>query len=198
MRPPPNGRLQSKQTMRPPSLRAHPFDTPSPIVTQIRLVFALTSPPSRLFSFASGSGDTSESVGENRGTSMRCSKCGFDNPAGMRFCGKCRTALALTCPNCSFENPPGFDFCGQCAAGLNGDGGIAKAAAAASKPAATAAGELRARVPARMGQQEPLRAYRIETAGPRYLQLVHRRLRHGGFEGRQGAPRRVGYLGEAE
>ena len=94
-------------------------------------------PAVELFSFAFGSGDTSDSVGENRGTSMRCSKCGFDNPAGMRICGKCRTALALTCPNCSFENPPGFDFCGQCAAGLNGDGGIAKAAAAASKPAAT-------------------------------------------------------------
>jgi class 3 adenylate cyclase len=37
----------------------------------------------------------------------------------MKFCGKCRTSLALTCPNCSFENPPGFDFCGQCAAALS-------------------------------------------------------------------------------
>jgi class 3 adenylate cyclase/predicted ATPase len=50
---------------------------------------------------------------------MRCPKCEFDNPRGMKFCGKCRTSLALTCPNCSFENPPGFDFCGQCAAALN-------------------------------------------------------------------------------
>jgi class 3 adenylate cyclase len=50
---------------------------------------------------------------------MRCPKCEFENPAGMKFCGKCRTALGLTCPNCSFENPPGFDFCGQCAAALN-------------------------------------------------------------------------------
>src|SRR6202049_3197527 len=50
---------------------------------------------------------------------MRCPKCEFENPAGMKFCGKCRTALALTCPNCSFENPPGFDFCGKCGATLN-------------------------------------------------------------------------------
>jgi len=42
----------------------------------------------------------------------------------MKFCCKCRTALALTCPNCSFENPPGFDFCGQCATALQGDTSI--------------------------------------------------------------------------
>ena len=45
---------------------------------------------------------------------MRCSKCGFDNPDGMKFCGQCTAALALVCPNCRFENPPGFKFCGQC------------------------------------------------------------------------------------
>lgn len=45
---------------------------------------------------------------------MRCSKCGFDNPGGMKFCGQCTTPLALVCPNCHFENPPGFKFCGQC------------------------------------------------------------------------------------
>jgi class 3 adenylate cyclase/predicted ATPase len=67
---------------------------------------------------------------------MRCPKCEFHNPAGMNFCGKCRTALGLTCPNCSFENPPGFDFCGQCAAALQGENGIAKGKAAAAKPAA--------------------------------------------------------------
>jgi hypothetical protein len=49
---------------------------------------------------------------------MRCSKCGFDNPGGMKFCGQCTTPLALVCPNCHFENPPGFKFCGQCTAAL--------------------------------------------------------------------------------
>src|SRR5215467_13882318 len=49
---------------------------------------------------------------------MRCSKCGFDNPGGMRFCGQCASPLALVCPNCHFENPPGFKFCGQCTTAL--------------------------------------------------------------------------------
>jgi class 3 adenylate cyclase/tetratricopeptide (TPR) repeat protein len=67
---------------------------------------------------------------------MRCTKCEFENPAGMKFCGKCRTALGLTCPNCSFENPPGFDFCGQCTTALQGDTGIAKGKSAPAKPTA--------------------------------------------------------------
>jgi class 3 adenylate cyclase len=70
---------------------------------------------------------------------MRCSKCEFDNPAGMKFCGKCRAALGLTCPNCSFENPPGFDFCGQCAAALHSDTGFTKG----KPPAGEAAGGVR-------------------------------------------------------
>jgi class 3 adenylate cyclase/tetratricopeptide (TPR) repeat protein len=49
---------------------------------------------------------------------MRCSKCGFDNPGGMKFCGQCTAPLALVCPNCHFENPPGFKFCGQCTTAL--------------------------------------------------------------------------------
>jgi predicted amidophosphoribosyltransferase len=49
---------------------------------------------------------------------VRCTKCGTDNPAGMRFCGQCTNPLALICPRCSFENPPGFKFCGQCTAPL--------------------------------------------------------------------------------
>ncbi|HKV53162.1 MAG TPA: zinc ribbon domain-containing protein [Candidatus Binataceae bacterium] len=66
---------------------------------------------------------------------MRCSKCGFENPAGMKFCGKCRTALGLTCPNCSFENPAGFDFCGQCAAPLHDGDGVTGGKVTAAKPA---------------------------------------------------------------
>ena len=49
---------------------------------------------------------------------MRCSKCGFENPGGMKFCGQCTAPLALVCPKCRFENPPGFKFCGQCTAPL--------------------------------------------------------------------------------
>ena len=49
---------------------------------------------------------------------MRCSKCGFENPAGTKFCGQCAAALALACPKCHADNPPGFKFCGQCATAL--------------------------------------------------------------------------------
>src|SRR5271165_1142973 len=49
---------------------------------------------------------------------MRCSKCGFTNPEGMKFCGQCTSALLLICPKYHFQNPPGFKFCGQCTAAL--------------------------------------------------------------------------------
>jgi double zinc ribbon protein len=49
---------------------------------------------------------------------MRCSKCGFENSEGIKFCGQCTNPLALICPKCSFENPPGFKFCWQCTAPL--------------------------------------------------------------------------------
>ncbi|HEY5602114.1 MAG TPA: adenylate/guanylate cyclase domain-containing protein [Gammaproteobacteria bacterium] len=45
---------------------------------------------------------------------MQCTKCGFANPEGMKFCGQCATPLAPLCPHCQFENPPGFKFCGDC------------------------------------------------------------------------------------
>ncbi len=47
-----------------------------------------------------------------------CSKCGFDNPAGVAICTQCASPLANLCPRCSFENPPGFKFCGNCGANL--------------------------------------------------------------------------------
>ncbi len=68
---------------------------------------------------------------------MRCPKCQYDNPSSMRFCGKCRTVLALNCPKCSFKNPPEFDFCGQCAADLRGPTAAPKLDIAAPTTAAT-------------------------------------------------------------
>jgi TOMM system kinase/cyclase fusion protein len=50
---------------------------------------------------------------------MRCISCGFDNPDGMNFCGKCATSLGPGCPNCGFRNPAGFDYCGKCAAPIS-------------------------------------------------------------------------------
>ncbi|MHC4157064.1 MAG: DUF7577 domain-containing protein, partial [Planctomycetota bacterium] len=49
---------------------------------------------------------------------MDCPSCGFHNPEGMNFCGKCASPLSLHCPQCGFENPPGFVFCGKCATAL--------------------------------------------------------------------------------
>ncbi|MEW5958173.1 MAG: AAA family ATPase [Chloroflexota bacterium] len=49
---------------------------------------------------------------------MQCSNCGFDNPAGMKFCGECGVSLKNLCPHCEFENPPNFKFCGQCGQAL--------------------------------------------------------------------------------
>ena len=42
---------------------------------------------------------------------MRCESCGFENPEGMSFCGKCGTALTLSCPQYGFENPAAFASC---------------------------------------------------------------------------------------
>jgi len=45
---------------------------------------------------------------------MKCSGCGFENAAGMKFCGECGGALALKCRSCGFENIRGMKFCGEC------------------------------------------------------------------------------------
>jgi class 3 adenylate cyclase/tetratricopeptide (TPR) repeat protein len=49
---------------------------------------------------------------------MHCPLCGFANPEGMNFCGRCGTVLSAGCPHRGFENPPGFAFCGKCGASL--------------------------------------------------------------------------------
>jgi class 3 adenylate cyclase/tetratricopeptide (TPR) repeat protein/ribosomal protein L40E len=45
---------------------------------------------------------------------MQCSKCLFENPGQMQFCGKCGTKLESICPRCNSSNPFEFNFCGQC------------------------------------------------------------------------------------
>jgi class 3 adenylate cyclase/tetratricopeptide (TPR) repeat protein len=48
-----------------------------------------------------------------------CRECQFENPAGMKFCGQCGTALPVRCPRCDADVPTGFRFCGQCGASLH-------------------------------------------------------------------------------
>jgi class 3 adenylate cyclase/ribosomal protein L40E len=45
---------------------------------------------------------------------MKCPKCQFKNPEGMKFCGECGSNLETICPKCNFSNPPQFKFCGKC------------------------------------------------------------------------------------
>ena len=45
---------------------------------------------------------------------MKCPKCQFDNPEGVKFCGKCGAKFERICPQCNSSNPPEFDFCGEC------------------------------------------------------------------------------------
>jgi len=49
---------------------------------------------------------------------MKCIKCHFENPEGMKFCGACGAKLEMICPKCNFSNPPEFKFCGECGQGL--------------------------------------------------------------------------------
>jgi len=50
---------------------------------------------------------------------MKCPKCQFENPEGMKFCGGCGKILEQFCPSCNFSNPPQFSFCGNCGQDLN-------------------------------------------------------------------------------
>jgi len=45
---------------------------------------------------------------------MKCSKCEFENPEGLKFCVECGNKLEILCPNCGFGNAPSFKFCGEC------------------------------------------------------------------------------------
>ena len=79
---------------------------------------------------------------------MHCPSCGFENPAGMNFCGRCGTTLSPRCPHCDFENPPGFAFCGNCGASL------AAPAPAAHSPALTGTTpRLQASTPAHLAEK---------------------------------------------
>jgi class 3 adenylate cyclase/tetratricopeptide (TPR) repeat protein len=50
---------------------------------------------------------------------MKCPKCQFENPGGLKFCGECGAKLERVCPNCNSANPAQFKFCGECGYNLN-------------------------------------------------------------------------------
>ena len=45
---------------------------------------------------------------------MRCSKCGFENPDGAKFCIECASPFTRRCGSCGTENPPRAKFCLEC------------------------------------------------------------------------------------
>jgi class 3 adenylate cyclase/tetratricopeptide (TPR) repeat protein len=49
---------------------------------------------------------------------MRCPRCGFENPEGLKFCNDCGTPLRMRCAQCGFANQPQAKFCGECGAAL--------------------------------------------------------------------------------
>src|SRR5262249_26293323 len=71
-----------------------------------------------------------------RSADVQCAVCWFENPPGMKFCGKCGIPLKNACPRCRFENPPGFKFCGECGSPLGRETGTSPALPAAPAPPA--------------------------------------------------------------
>ncbi|MDP2970444.1 MAG: zinc-ribbon domain-containing protein, partial [Deltaproteobacteria bacterium] len=45
---------------------------------------------------------------------MKCPKCQFENPEGIKFCEECGTKIELKCPKCGAEILLGKKFCGEC------------------------------------------------------------------------------------
>ncbi|SDC68317.1 Double zinc ribbon [Variovorax sp. CF079] len=63
---------------------------------------------------------------------MRCASCGFENPAGAKFCEECGAKLVRVCPACGHEASASASFCSECGAPLSGP--PAGAALAAGAP----------------------------------------------------------------
>src|SRR5438046_5663231 len=45
---------------------------------------------------------------------MICSTCGYDNPAGRKFCEQCGTRFSATCATCGSPVSATARFCGEC------------------------------------------------------------------------------------
>ena len=48
----------------------------------------------------------------------RCASCGFENPAGLKFCIGCGVPLPAYCLQCGFAHAPQAKFCGACSTAL--------------------------------------------------------------------------------
>jgi class 3 adenylate cyclase/tetratricopeptide (TPR) repeat protein len=64
---------------------------------------------------------------------LACSECGFENSAGMKFCGQCGAGLEKQCAQCDATNSPEFRFCGQCGSELDAAPGTVSGVAPAPR-----------------------------------------------------------------
>ena len=71
------------------------------------------------------------SLGGSTPGRVRCTRCGMDQPAGTKFCGRCGASLGgaainwntprpveVVCPQCRTSYPSGTRFCGRCGRNL--------------------------------------------------------------------------------
>ena len=86
---------------------------------------------------------------------MRCASCGFENPEGMSFCGKCGTSLTPSCSRCGFANPTDFAFCGQCGSPLAQPTAKRQGAQSSAKSAPRGTTRKRRSQPTRQVAEEP-------------------------------------------
>lgn len=49
----------------------------------------------------------------------QCPNCGFENPAGVKFCQNCGSAMTTKCRRCGTPNTLGVVFCGNCGVKLS-------------------------------------------------------------------------------
>jgi len=52
---------------------------------------------------------------------MKCPKCQFENPEGLKYCNQCGNKLEITCPKCGNMNAPDSKFCGECGGAIEPD-----------------------------------------------------------------------------
>jgi hypothetical protein len=53
---------------------------------------------------------------------MNCASCGHTNPASVKFCVECGTAVSARCPSCHSELHRAAKFCGECGAEIRVSG----------------------------------------------------------------------------